>query len=270
LRLPKPLAEVAKNQKLTEEQLLAKLDPLRKKLFEVRAKRERPFLDTKVICAWNGQMIAGYARAGEVFKEPEYVRAAATAADFVLAKMRTPDGRLLRLYAAAPGEKPAARGVAFLDDYAYLVHGLLNLHDATGEKKWLDAARALTDTAVKFHGDARGGFFFTPSDGEKLFARAKDSYDGVQPSGNAQTARNLLRLWKKTKDDAYRELCVKTVKQFSLTLRMQPASVPALARCLDELLDATGGDPTNPAAGKAEPPKNPKESADVVKAAVKV
>jgi uncharacterized protein len=264
LRLPKPLAEIAKDQKLSEEQLLAKLDPLKKKLFDARAKRERPFLDTKVICAWNGQMIAGYARAGEVFKEPEYVKAAATAADFVLAKMRNKDGRLFRLYAAAPGEKPAARGVAFLDDYAYLAHGLLNLHDATGEKKWLDAAKALTDLAIKWHGDtARGGFFFTASDSEKLFARAKDSYDGVQPSGNSQMARNLLRLWQKTKDDTYRELCVKTIKQFALTLRMQPASVPALARCLDELLDATGGDPASPG-GKVDPPKNPKESADVV------
>src|SRR5262249_45042042 len=72
LRLPKSLAEIAKEQKLTEEQLLAKLAPLKKKLFDERAKRERPFLDTKVICAWNGQMIAGYAKAGEVFKNEEY------------------------------------------------------------------------------------------------------------------------------------------------------------------------------------------------------
>ena len=93
--------------------------------------------------------------------------------------------------------------------------------------------------------------------------RAKDSYDGVQPSGNSQTARNLLRLATKTKDDKYRALCEKTIKQFALTLRMQPASVPAMARCLDEFLAV--GEPTNPG-GKVEPPKNPKESADVVTA----
>src|SRR5262249_52490376 len=152
LRLPKPLAEIAKEQKLSEAELLAKLEPLKKKLFDVRAKRERPFLDTKVIAAWNGQMIAGYAKAGQAFKNAEYTKAAATAADFILAKMRDKDGRLLRLYATVPGEKPAARGTAFLDDYAYVVHGLLNLHDATGEKKWLASAKELTDIAIKFHG----------------------------------------------------------------------------------------------------------------------
>ena len=72
--------------------------------------------------------------------------------------LRTTDGRLSRIYAAVPGEKPAAKGNAFLDDYAYLIHGLLTLHDATGEKRWLDEARVLTETVTRWHGDAtRGG-----------------------------------------------------------------------------------------------------------------
>ncbi|HEV3436501.1 MAG TPA: DUF255 domain-containing protein [Gemmata sp.] len=270
LRLPKPLIEIAKDQKLTEEQLLAKLEPLKAKLFSARAKRERPFLDTKVICAWNGQMIAGCARAGEVFKNKEYTQMAVTAANFLLTKMRGADGRLFRLWATVPGEKPAAKGVAFLDDYAYLIHGLLNLHDATGDKKWLDEAKTLTDLAITWYGDdKRGGFYYTPSDGEKLFARSKESYDGVQPSGNAQMARNLLRVWQKTKDDKYKDQCVKTIKVFALALRTGASSVPTLAQCLDELLDATGDDLASPKpAGEA--PKAPKESADVVKAMVKL
>jgi uncharacterized protein YyaL (SSP411 family) len=264
-RLPKAVAEVAKDQKLTEAELLAKLEPLRKKLFDARAKRDRPFLDTKVIVAWNGQMIAGYARAGQVFKNAEYTKAATTAADFILTKMRDKDGRLFRLYSAAPGEKPAAKGTAFLDDYAFFVHGLLVLHNATGEKKWLDAAVQLTDLAIKFHGDGeKGGFFFAPSDGEKLFARAKDGYDGVQPSGNSQMALNLLRLAALTGDQNYRVLCEKTMKQFALTLRMQPSSAATMALCVDQYV-AAGGTPANPG-GKIEPPKNPKETADVVKA----
>jgi uncharacterized protein YyaL (SSP411 family) len=267
LRLPKPLAEIAKELKLTEAELLAKLEPLKKKLFDARAKRERPFLDTKVIVAWNGQMIAGYAKAGQVFGDKEYLKTAATAADFILSRMRDKDGRLFRLYAAVPGEKPAARGTAFLDDYAYFVHGLLNLHDATGEKKWLDAAVRLTDLAIKWHGDGdKGGFFFSPSDGEKLFARAKDGYDGVQPSGNSQMARNLLRLALATGNQNYRVLCEKTMKQFALTLRMNPASVPTMALAVDQYV-ASGGTSANPL-GKVEPPKNPKESADVVKAEI--
>jgi uncharacterized protein len=270
LRLPKALSEIAKDQKITEEQLLAKTDPLKKKLFAARAKRERPFLDTKVICAWNGQMIAGCARAGEVFRDDAYIQMAITAANFLTTRMRGADGRLFRLWGAAPGEKPNAKGAAFLDDYAHLIHGLLNLHETTGDKKWLDEAKKLTDLTIDWYADtARGGFFFTPSDGEKLFARSKDSYDGVQPSGNSQMARNLLRLWQKTKDDKYRDLCVKTIKVFSLAFRTGASSVPTLAQCLDELLDATGGEATAPSAA-GEAPKAPRESADVVKAVVKL
>jgi uncharacterized protein YyaL (SSP411 family) len=270
LRLPQPLAEIAKDQMVTEEQLLAKLDPLKKKLFALRAKRERPFLDTKVICAWNGQMIAGCAKAGEVFQDKEYTQMAVVAANFMLTKMRGPDGRLFRLWATVPGEKPTPKGAAFLDDYAYLISGLLNLHDATGDKKWLDEAKSLTDLAIAWYGDGtRGGFFFTANDGEKLFARSKDSYDSVQPSGNSQMARNLLRIWQKTKDDKYRDLCVKTIKAFTLAFRTSASSVPTLAQCLDELLDATGG--TIPAPSPtSEAPKTPKESADVVKAELKL
>jgi uncharacterized protein YyaL (SSP411 family) len=286
LRHPKALAEIARDRRLTEADLLAKLEPLKKKLFAARARRERPFLDTKVIAGWNGQMIAGYAKAGQVFEEKAYTAAAAAAADFVLTNMRDKraegaggtrgggppekDGRLFRLYAAAPGEKPRATGAAFLDDYAYLIHGLLNLHDATGDEKWLAAARGLTDAAVKWYGDAaNGGFYYTASDGEKLFARAKDGYDGVQPSGNSQMARNLLRLGAKTKDAAYRDRGVGTVKAFGLALRTSPTSMPTMLRALDELMD-TGGVEGKPAA-KGEPdPKKPKDSADVVTAELTV
>ena len=264
LRLPKTLADIAKEQKLTETELLARLEPLKKKLFDVRAKRERPFLDTKIIAAWNGQMIAGYAKAGQVFNEKAYTSAAASAADFVLTKMRDKDGRLLRIYAAPPGEKPTAKGTAFLDDYAYVIHGLLNLYDATRDPKWLDASKQLTDAAVKWYSDGtRGGFYFTATDSEKLFARAKDSYDGVQPSGNSQMARNLLRLAVATKDDAYRDRGIRTIKAFALALQSGPTSMPAMMRALDELLEASGApEKSDPKDKPAQ--KKPRESADVV------
>ncbi|MDB5310582.1 MAG: hypothetical protein JWO38_4784 [Gemmataceae bacterium] len=275
LRLPKPTADLAKELKTTEDQLVARLEPLKAKLLAARGKRERPFLDTKVIAGWNGQMIAAYARAGEVFQDKAYTAAAATAADFLLKTLRARDGRLLRLYAAAPGEKPAARGNAYLDDYAYLVHGLLNLHDATGEKRWLDEARALADTLMKWHADTtRGGFFYTAHDHEKLFARAKDGYDGAQPSGNGVQARNLIRLWRKTDDLKYRDFGFRTVKSFAGVLRTSPSSVPGIARALDELLDIADKDPTaiepKSPLTPTDPPRNPKTSADVVKAELTV
>ncbi len=134
---------------MTEEQLEARLAPLREKLFRVRAKRPRPFLDTKVLTAWNGQMIAGLAAAGQALGEKKPIESAVRAADFVLQTLRTKDGRLLRTYGAAPGQKAEARLNGYLDDYAFLVHGLLGLHDATGEKRWLDEAKTLTDIMVR-------------------------------------------------------------------------------------------------------------------------
>jgi uncharacterized protein YyaL (SSP411 family) len=270
LRLPKPLADIAADLKMTEAQLLERLAPLRAKLLETRERRAKPFRDTKVITSWNGLMIAGYAKAGEVFREPAHTAVAAKAADFLLRTLRTPDGRLKRLYAAVPGEKAAARGNAFLEDYAYLTHGLLNLHDATGEKRWLDEARALADTAVKWHADeVRGGFFFTAHDHEKLFARAKDGYDGATPSGNGLMTRNLIRLATKTDDAKYREAAGKSLRTFAGMLRTSPGSAPNTARALDQWLDIATKE-TVTVEPKTPAPKAPRESSDVVTASVKL
>jgi uncharacterized protein YyaL (SSP411 family) len=235
----KPFAEAAKELKINEQELAKQLAPVRLKLFNVRGKRERPFLDKKVLAAWNGQMIAGFATAGHILEEPKYIQTATRAADFVLQKMRTKDGRLLRSYAARPGQAPEAKLNAYLDDYAFLVHGLLCLHDATRDKRWLDEARALTDVMVKFHGDLeRGGLFYTSSDHEKLFARGKDQYDGAQPSANSVATRNLVRLWTKTKDDQYRSLAEKQFKAFSARLKAEPSNMTTLAQALAMFLDA--------------------------------
>jgi uncharacterized protein YyaL (SSP411 family) len=216
----------------------ARLEPLRRQLFEVRSRRPRPTLDTKVLTAWNGLMIAGYAQAGQELAEPKYTATAARAADFVLTHLRTKDGRLLRTYGAAPGQQAEARLNGYLDDYAFLVHGLLTLHDATGEKKWLDLARALTETMVKYHGDPDGGFFYTSNDHEKLFARAKDQYDGAHPSGNSVAARNLVRLWQKTGEERYRQLAEKTLQAFAGPLKGNPTGLTTMAEALARYLDA--------------------------------
>src|SRR5262249_38453924 len=229
LTLPRSLAEVAKELKMTPEQLEARLAPLRKKLFDLRGERERPFLNKVMLTAWSGQMIAGFAEAGHALKEPKYLETAARAADFVLKHQRTRDGRLLRTYGAQPGKEPKAQGHGYLEDYAFLVHGLLNLHDATKDKKWLDEARALTDTVVKYHGDKKaGGYYFTANDHEKLFARNKDQYDGAQPSGNSVALRNLVRLWAKTGEDRYRAEAERGFRTFAGSLRTSPSALTAM------------------------------------------
>jgi uncharacterized protein YyaL (SSP411 family) len=242
LRLPAPLAEQAEAMKATEEALAGRLAPLRKKLLHARDQRPRPFLDTKVLTAWNGQMIAGLARAGQALGDKEPVAAAGSAADFVLKNLRTREGRLLRTYGAAPGQKLAARLNGYLDDYAFFVHGLLTLHDVTGEKRWLNEARALTDVMVKFHLDKdAGGFFYTSNDHEQLFARAKDQYDAAQPSGNSMAAQDLVRLWVKTGDAAYGQLAANTIKSLAASLKTNPTAVTALAQALAMYLDAKKG-----------------------------
>jgi uncharacterized protein YyaL (SSP411 family) len=239
LRLPKPLAEAAKGRKTSEDKLEAKLVPLRARLFAARARRPRPFLDTKVLTAWNGQMIAGLARAGEALGDRKAIAAAEKAAGFVLAKLRAKDGRLLRTYGAAPGSKAAAKLNGYLDDYAYLVHGLLALHDVTRGKRWLAEAKALTATMVKHHADTKsGGFFYTSNDHEKLFARAKDQYDGVQPAGNTAAARNLVQLWLTTGDAKYQKEAERTFKALAPALKSSPSNLCGLAEALGVYLEA--------------------------------
>jgi uncharacterized protein YyaL (SSP411 family) len=233
LTLPKSLAEWAAELKTAEAELDARLAPVRKALFDKRSKRPRPFLDTKVLTSWNGQMIAGYAAAGQALGEPKYIATAGRAAEFVLNRLRTPEGRLLRTYGSRPGASGEARLNGYLDDYAYLAHGLLVLHEATSDRKWLDAARSVTDTMIQFHSDPQGGgFYYTSNDHEKLFARAKDQYDGAQPSGNSAAAANLVQLWKRTGEERYRAAAEKTFRAFAGAMKANPAALTAMAAAL--------------------------------------
>jgi uncharacterized protein YyaL (SSP411 family) len=239
LLLPKPLAEQSITLKSSEEALEARLAPLRKKLLDVRAKRPRPFLDTKILTAWNGQMVAGMARAGQALGDREVLASATRAADFVLKNLRTPDGRLLRTYGGPPGQKGVARLGGYLDDYAFLIHGLLTLDEVTGEKRWRDEAKAVADAMVKFHLDKdAGGFFYTANDREQLFARAKDQYDSAQPSGNSMAAQDLVALWVRTSDEKYRALAERTIKSLAAPLKTNPTGLTGMALALELYLDA--------------------------------
>jgi uncharacterized protein YyaL (SSP411 family) len=233
------LGEIAAQQKITEKQLKTRVEAIRQKLFAARSRRERPFLNRTLLTAWNGQMIASYATAGKILEEPSYLTLAEKAADFILKTLRTPEGRLLRAYGAAPGQKARAQVDAYLEDYAFLVHGLLNLYDATGSDRWLREARALTDTMIKVHGDPKaGGYYFSANDREKLFARSKDQYDGAQPSGNSMAVRNLARLWIATHDDRYRGELEKDLNAFAGMLQAYPTSLTTMVLGLDQYLDA--------------------------------
>ncbi len=167
----------------------------RKALFELRLRRPRPHLDDKVLTDWNGLMIASLAAAGRALDEPRYVSAAERAAGFLLGRLRRPgDGRLFHRYrdgeAAIPGT---------LDDYAFLVHGLLELYEADFDPAFLEEARRLTEEMIRLFWDDEGaGFFLTADDAEEVLARVKDIGDGALPSGNAIAALDLLRMGRMT------------------------------------------------------------------------
>jgi len=234
-----PLQETAKKRGLSEQALAEQLAPIHKKLVEVRSKRERPLTDTKILTGWNGLAIAGLAEAGRVFKNDDYTAAATQAADFILTKLRDSEGRLLRTYSAGEAKIPA-----YLDDYAFLIDGLIALHRGTGERRWLDEAARLNEEQLALFWDDRvGGFFFTSPRHEQLFARSKLPNDGVMPAGNSAAAANLVYLAQQLDKPEYLERAEKCLQSASPMLDEHPIAVPQLAVSLGKWLKASGSKP---------------------------
>src|SRR5207249_843505 len=149
----------------------------------------------KVLAAWNGLMLGALAEAARVFGEPAWRAAAVQNADFLLASLRRPDGRLWRSWKADPG---AGTGQARLDgyreDYGFMIEGLLELYQLTFETRWFVAARELADTVLAHFQDPTWGFIDTADDAEALIVRPKNVQDNAIPSGNASAVFGLLKL----------------------------------------------------------------------------
>ena len=174
---------------------------IRARLLEVRGQRVRPGLDDKRLTAWNALMIAALAEAGGALEREDLLEAARGAADFILGRLRDPDGRLLRTW-----KDGQAKYLAYLEDHAYLLEALLALYEASFEERWFTEARSLADTIIaRFADPANGGFFSTADDHERLVARRKDLEDAPIPSGASTAALSLLRLGALTGEHAYVE-----------------------------------------------------------------
>jgi uncharacterized protein YyaL (SSP411 family) len=231
---PRPLEEQADKLQTTPEKLEGVLRPLRTRMLAARENRPGPLRDDKIITAWNGLMIAAYADAYRILKNDAYRRAAEKCAEFLLRRLREPGGRLLRTYRAGQAKLPA-----YLEDYAFLVHGLLRLHAATGESRWLDQARGLTDRMIADFSDTQeGGFFFTARDHESLLTRSKDPYDGALPGASSVAVLDLLAISRATGEKSYLEPARKTLESLSTALSQNPAAMPFLLVGLQEYLDA--------------------------------
>jgi uncharacterized protein YyaL (SSP411 family) len=212
--------ELAEALGLTEDGLRKALAENRKKLFEAREKRIHPHKDDKVLTDWNGLMIAALARGARVFNDGQYADAAGRASAFILERMRRDDGRLHHRF--REGEASIS---GFLDDYAFLVWGLIELYEADFDARWLEAALDLNVLMIRHFWDGKdGGFFFTPDDGEKLLVRKKEIYDGAVPSGNSVAFWNLLRLSRMTGDASLDEKAAAIARAFSRSIEQIPSA----------------------------------------------
>jgi uncharacterized protein len=198
----------------------AALAEARAALYAVRSRRPPPLRDEKILAAWNGLAISGLAVAGRVLDEPRYVAAAARAASFVLGTLRV-EGRLARSWkegrAGAPG---------FLEDHAFVTAGLLDLFEATAERRWLDAALEVAGETERLFGDTEvGGWFMTAADHERLIAREKPAYDGAEPSGTSVALLSALRLHTLTTDDRWRAVAERAFASLAGALSENPLAL---------------------------------------------
>jgi len=201
----------------------------RQRLFDIRKMRIHPLKDDKILTSWNGLMIAAFAKGYQVFGNQVYADAARGAVDFILKHLRTADGRLLRRYRQGEAAYPA-----YLDDYAFLVWGLIELYEAAFDVSYLEEAIALNEGMIDIFWDKEaGGLYFTGKGNEPLIARSKELYDGALPSGNSVAALNLLRLGRMTGSPALEQRAEQLVRAFSRKVLEQPMAYTQLLIALD-------------------------------------
>jgi uncharacterized protein YyaL (SSP411 family) len=235
LFLRRPLESVAESEGLPDDELRDRLSAAREVLRAVREKRVRPHLDDKILTDWNGLMIAALSIASVAFEEVALRERADAALAFVLDNLRLPDGRLLHRYRDGVAGIPAN-----LDDYAFMVWGLIELYEAGYEARHLVTALELTEVQLRhFWDDDRGGFFFSADDGERLLVRQREIYDGAIPSGNSVSALNLLRLGRITGRAELEDRGRAVLSAFAAEVSPGPGSHTQLMSALDFSLGPT-------------------------------
>ncbi|MHC1742094.1 MAG: thioredoxin domain-containing protein [Syntrophobacteraceae bacterium] len=227
--VPKTEEVFARMVGMTREALREALASCRKDLYVARERRAHPLKDDKILTAWNGLMIAALAMGYRAMGDPRLLEAATQAADFIWDNLRDGSGRLLRRFRG--GE---TAHVAYLDDHAYLVWGLLDLYESSFEVTHLERALALNEAMLRlFWDEDEGGFFFTGSDGEEMITRDKQLYDGAVPSGNSVAALNLLRLNRMTGDPALEEKADRLLKRFGEMVQDFPMAYTQFLNAVD-------------------------------------
>lgn len=230
LSVSQSIEALARDEGLEPEELRSLIQWANKRLLRAREERAKPSIDDKVLTSWNGLAVSalslGYRAAGD----RRYLEAAEQAAAFILNNLVGESG-LLRRYRDGEAAIPA-----MLDDYAFLVAGLIDLYEAGYDFKWLERAEELTDEMIRRLWDADGGSFFFGGEVEKGMPPIKECYDGVTPSGNSVAALSLIKLSEYTGNLRYLEMAEETLKTFWDLLSDDPSSHAYALIGLDYLL----------------------------------
>ncbi|MCY3823638.1 MAG: thioredoxin domain-containing protein, partial [Nitrospinae bacterium] len=233
LFIQKPPRVFAEELGITEEKLFEVLQRGRAKLFTERERRVKPGLDDKILTSWNGLMIGSMALAGRILEHRPYVEEAGKAADFIFNNMRDERG-LLRSH-----REGVSKFNAYLDDYAFLIVGLVDLYEASFEPRWIRAASDLAREMIsRYWDDGDGAFFFTAHDHEQLIVRKKMTQDGAVPSGNSMAALGLLKLAKLSGEAEFAERGEGVLRSFGDYLGRVPAAFHIMLVALDFYLDS--------------------------------
>lgn len=221
--------ELADELRTTPQLLQSHLKRARKILFAAREKRVHPFKDDKILTDWNGLMISAFARAGVAFEEERFVDAAKRASDFALDNLVDKDGRLFKRYRDG---QAGLRGT--LEDYAFLVQGLVDTYEACFDTKYLAAALRLADSMIAHFSDKEsGGFFISADDSSDLLVRAKEAYDGAIPSGQSVAAQALFRLARLSGRTDLEEAADGALHSHSGSIEKSPSSHTMMLGALD-------------------------------------
>lgn len=205
------LEDFAKQEEIELKKLEDHLVNARRRLFAVREKRVHPLKDDKILTSWNGLMIAALSKGYQAMGDKRYADAAMAAADFILTKLRGTDGRLFRRFRHGDVAYPG-----YLDDYAFLVWGLIELYEATFEVHYLEEAVVLNKAMIDIFWDKKGGgLYFTGKGNEALITVSKEAYDGALPSGNSVAAKNFLRLGRMTGNVGLEQRAEQLIRSFS-------------------------------------------------------
>lgn len=228
------LAVAAAGLGCSEEEVARRLETARAKLFTIREGRVRPGRDEKILTSWNGLMIKGMARAGRLLGREDFIASAERALDFARAQLWR-DGRLL-----ATAKDGRARFAAYLDDYAFLMDGALELLQARWRTTDLEFARDLAHALIEhFEDENHGGFYFTADDHERLVYRPKPTTDDALPSGNGVAARALLRLGSLLGDVNTLHAAERTLEALYPSVKRHPSAHCALLLATEEFLYPT-------------------------------